>query len=116
MGAPPVEAPAPQFPSLDPAMMAQIMAQVLAEVMGRDAEQVQALIAQQMQQFQMAQQQTAAMMPDAIAAIVAQLGAPPPETLDEAGGMVESGDMSQPAQTGPSDEELMMMMQQGALA
>jgi hypothetical protein len=109
---------APQFPSLDPAAMAQLAMQIIAQQAGMDAQMVQQLVAEQLGQFEQQQQMAMAQMPDAIAAILAQLQAPPPEGIDEAGGMVESGDMTQYQQgpAAPGDEELMAMMaQQGAL-
>jgi hypothetical protein len=80
--------------------------QVIAQQADMDAEQ-----------FAQAQQQVMLQLPAMIQAIVEQLAAPPPETLDGAGGeqaaMIDAGG---PSAQSPNEEELIqMLMAQGAM-
>lgn len=101
MGAPGMGGAMP-FPSMDAGMLAQMAMQVIAQQADMDAEQ-----------FAQAQAQVMQQLPAMIQAIVDQLAAPPPETLDMAGGeqaaMIESGASS------PDEEDLIAMLQAGAI-
>ena len=100
MGAAPA---APPFASLDAGALTQMAMAIIAQQADLDAEQ-----------FAQAQQQVMTQLPMMIQAIVDQLAAPPPETLDQPGGMQAAGMQAPPGQ--PGEEELMaMLMSQGAM-
>lgn len=117
-GAPPADPMAmaptgPSFPSMDPGQLAAVAMQAIAAQAGMDQQQIQMLLAQLAEQFAAQQEQAMQMAPSAIEAIIAQLSAPPPETLDGPGGLQPPVDQGAPmGQPGPEE---MMAMQMGAL-
>lgn len=96
-GPPPVGGPEPMGPetldgpemgvpqlgmTLDPAQMAAMAMQAIAQMAEMEQAALDQLLVQARLRFSQEQQAALAQVPDAIAAIVAQMQAPPPETLD----------------------------------